>query len=118
MRYQENQKAGMKNGKHSLLLPCLLCGAKLEKRIDKNRKPYFVCNPCGIQLFVRRQQGIDLLEQLIGSGPQKKGPHRSGVPSRAPDLLQEINGAKTQINLLKKEVHHLSRELKELASSR
>src|SRR6266699_1964003 len=46
-------------------LPCLLCGNKLEKRTDKNGKPYFVCDPCGIQLFVRRKQGIELLEEVF-----------------------------------------------------
>ena len=42
-------------------LPCVLCGGKLEKRVDKNSKPYFVCDFCGIQLFVRRKQGMELL---------------------------------------------------------
>ena len=45
-------------------LPCFLCGAKLEKRTDKNSKPYFVCNPCGIQLFVRRKHGISFSGEI------------------------------------------------------
>ena len=46
-------------------LPCFLGGEKLEKRTDKNGKPYFVCNNCGIQLFVRKAHGIELLEKLL-----------------------------------------------------
>lgn len=46
-------------------LPCFLCTTKLEKRIDKNGKPYFVCNPCGIQLFVRREHGINVSDWIV-----------------------------------------------------
>jgi DNA-directed RNA polymerase subunit RPC12/RpoP len=47
------------------ILPCVLCGKALAQRTDKNRKPYFVCDPCGMQVFVRRAQGIGNLERLI-----------------------------------------------------
>jgi DNA-directed RNA polymerase subunit RPC12/RpoP len=46
-------------------IPCFLCGRQLEKRIDKNRKPYFVCDPCGTQVFVRGKKGRELLEELF-----------------------------------------------------
>jgi hypothetical protein len=46
-------------------LPCFLCGDKLEKRSDKHSKPYFVCNGCGIQLFVRKKHGIERLDKLL-----------------------------------------------------
>jgi len=58
-------------------LPCILCGRKLEKRTSrKNGKPYFVCDPCGIQLFIRRQQGIEKLEQVF------KNIERAEIPFR------------------------------------
>ncbi len=44
---------------------CILCSGSLEKRTDKNGKPYFVCDPCGTQFFVRRAEGIRNLEALI-----------------------------------------------------
>jgi len=47
------------------VIPCILCGKDLEQRTDKNRKPYFVCDPCGTQFFVRRKQGIEKLEELV-----------------------------------------------------
>ena len=79
--------------------PCFLCGAKLDKRTDKNRKPYFVCNPCGIQLFVRRQYGIDLLQKLLRVSETNELPFRQRAEelARIQALLTEINGTKAQI---------------------
>ena len=80
-------------------LPCFLCGAKLGKRTDKNRKPYFVCNPCGIQLFIRRQHGIELLEKLLRNAEKHELPfrQRSEELAKLQALLTEINGTKIQI---------------------
>ena len=46
-------------------IPCTTCGSPLKKRRDKHGKPYFVCEPCGVQLFIRRKQGIENLAELI-----------------------------------------------------
>jgi DNA-directed RNA polymerase subunit RPC12/RpoP len=46
-------------------IPCFLCGRQLEKRTDKNGKPYFVCDPCGMQVFVRGKKGRELLDELF-----------------------------------------------------
>jgi DNA-directed RNA polymerase subunit RPC12/RpoP len=48
-------------------LPCVLCGKELDKRIDKNRKPYFICDSCGVQIFIRGKRGIKRLERLLCS---------------------------------------------------
>ena len=118
-------------------LPCFLCGAKLEKRTDKNRKPYFVCNPCGIQLFVRRQFGIELLDKLLRNAAKNEIPFRQRAEQvyQIQALLTEISGIKQQIdrlesqkgfffpdkdkvracNLLKTKLHNLFRELEQLA---
>jgi len=75
-------------------LPCFLCGAKLEKRTDKNRKPYFVCNPCGIQLFVRRQHGMGLLDKLLRDSEKNEIPfkQRAAQVYQIQALLTEITG--------------------------
>ena len=80
-------------------LPCFLCGAKLEKRTDKNHKPYFVCNPCGIQLFIRREHGIGLLDKLLRASEKNELPfkQRAEELARIQALLTEINGTKAQI---------------------
>jgi len=46
-------------------LPCFLCGEELAIRTDKNSKRYFICNACGLQAFVRKQDGIKRLEKLV-----------------------------------------------------
>ncbi len=46
-------------------LACVLCNMALDKRIDKNGKPYFICDLCGTQFFVCRQEGISRLEALM-----------------------------------------------------
>ena len=33
--------------------PCPLCGAGLPILASKRKKPYFTCNACGVQVFVR-----------------------------------------------------------------
>jgi hypothetical protein len=37
----------------------------LKLKVAKNLKPYFVCNDCGIQIFIRGKQGIKLLAVFI-----------------------------------------------------
>jgi predicted RNA-binding Zn-ribbon protein involved in translation (DUF1610 family) len=48
--------------------PCPLCGAALQVRFSKNKKPYCICNDCGIQLFVRGKVGISRLRELVRQG--------------------------------------------------
>jgi len=49
------------------LIPCFLCGNGLEVRTSKRRKPYFICDPCGVQVFIRRESGISRLNKLLQS---------------------------------------------------
>jgi DNA-directed RNA polymerase subunit RPC12/RpoP len=48
--------------------PCPVCGAALAIRSSKNKKPYCICNDCGIQLFVRGKVGITRLHKLVREG--------------------------------------------------
>jgi hypothetical protein len=50
-------------------MPCVLCASSLDQRTDKNKKPYFVCDFCGTQFFVRGRVGI---EKLKGFQPKAK----------------------------------------------
>ena len=50
------------------LFPCPLCGAGLPILISKTKKPYCICNSCGIQLFVRGKLGISRLRKLARDG--------------------------------------------------
>ncbi|PYV68647.1 MAG: hypothetical protein DMG97_24140 [Acidobacteria bacterium] len=53
------------------LFPCPVCGQGLEIRETKKDKPYLVCDPCGMQLFVRNETGISRLERLVCSAEQR-----------------------------------------------
>jgi hypothetical protein len=57
------------NGKK--MFPCPVCMDPREVRITKKRKPYIICDPCGIQLFVRGPAGIAALNRLCERGEIK-----------------------------------------------
>jgi DNA-directed RNA polymerase subunit RPC12/RpoP len=84
------------------ILPCFLCGKELDQRTDKNRHPYFVCDPCGMQIFVRRRQGIENLAQLIAALQAHDFPFRQHAL-----VLHEIQAVLTEIRGLKKELKAL-----------
>jgi len=89
-----------------VLLVCFLCGTKLPKRTDKNKKPYFVCDGCGIQLFIRKKQGMNRLERLFSAFKQNAIPfEKSGQRiSEIQAMLDEIDGTKSQIKTLDDEI--------------
>jgi predicted RNA-binding Zn-ribbon protein involved in translation (DUF1610 family) len=45
--------------------PCPLCAARLEVRTSKKQKPYLVCDPCGVQMFVRNPSGVQKFTALV-----------------------------------------------------
>jgi hypothetical protein len=81
-------------------LPCHLCGSKLEKRIDKNKKPYFLCEPCGMQVFIRRKRGMDLLEEAFRNSEKAEIPFRAHAQDlyEIQALLKEIAGVKAELD--------------------
>jgi chaperonin cofactor prefoldin len=87
-------------------LPCILCGNKLQKRADKHNKPYFVCDPCGIQFFVRGKQGIERLNKLTSALERHAilFQHAADRIFEVQALLSEIDGTKQQINKLDDEI--------------
>jgi chaperonin cofactor prefoldin len=84
------------------VLPCILCGEKLDQRTDKNGKFYFICNPCGTQFFIRRTQGKEKLKELIHELEKQSLPIRQRAQTlyeiRA--ILSEIDGLKSEIQKL------------------
>lgn len=87
-------------------LPCLLCGEPLPVRIAKTKKPFFVCNDCGIQIFVRRPAGIGrlhrLLKQNFEHGELLRSCHQSVAEIQS--KLIEIGAIKSEINKLDKRI--------------
>jgi DNA-directed RNA polymerase subunit RPC12/RpoP len=87
-------------------LPCFLCGQNLDKRITKKEKPYFVCDPCGVQLFVRGKQGMERLERFLHASEQKAITleHAAQRVFEVQALLTEIDGTKAQIKKMDDEI--------------
>jgi DNA-directed RNA polymerase subunit RPC12/RpoP len=88
-------------------IPCLLCSQELGQRKDKNNKPYFICDPCGMQIFVRGRQGIENLAQLIATLRKHDFPFREHAR-----VLYEVQAILTEIRGIKKEIKKLDSVLK------
>jgi DNA-directed RNA polymerase subunit RPC12/RpoP len=80
-------------------IPCFLCVQELTQRTDKNRKPYFICDPCGVQIFIRGRQGIKNLSQLIAALKERDFPFREHAHT-----LYEIQAVLTEIRGVEKEI--------------
>jgi DNA-directed RNA polymerase subunit RPC12/RpoP len=48
--------------------PCLVCASPLLVKQTEKAKPYLVCDPCGIQVFVRGPGGIAAFNRLVERG--------------------------------------------------
>jgi hypothetical protein len=83
-------------------IPCFLCGKPVFLRLDKHGKPYFVCDPCGIQCFVRRRQGIEQLASLLDKLKKKKLAFEKASEEvfELQARLAEIDGLKAEIKKL------------------
>ncbi len=57
--------APLLEGHTTLRFPCPICGEGLEVRESKKRKPYLVCDRCGVQMFVRSETGIRKFRELV-----------------------------------------------------
>jgi len=51
--------------------PCPVCAHPLEVRLTKKDKPYVMCDPCGVQLFIRGPEGIEGFKRLIEQWDRK-----------------------------------------------
>ena len=50
------------------LFPCPVCLRPLDVRTSKTKKPYVICSPCGVQMFIRERAGIEAFEALVEEG--------------------------------------------------
>ena len=87
-------------------IPCPLCGDGLPVRTDKHLKKYFVCNSCGIQLFIRGSRGIERLEEFFRTARRHALPFEEVAKKlhEIQALLNEIDGTKNQITKLNDEI--------------
>ncbi len=53
-------------------LSCPACGEPMANRPTEAGKPHYICEPCGTQLFIRREAGIERLRERA-ENRKKKG---------------------------------------------
>jgi hypothetical protein len=74
--------------------PCPLCGEGLPILLSKRNKPYFTCNRCGVQTFVRGKTGISRLHEMAVAGILVSG--RKEGASYGIRLYNRLEGLKLQ----------------------
>jgi DNA-directed RNA polymerase subunit RPC12/RpoP len=84
-------------------IPCFLCSQELRLRRDKHEKPYFICDSCGMQIFVRGRRGIENLAQLIKTLRERDFPFREHAR-----VLHEIQAVLTEIRGVEKEIEKIN----------
>ncbi len=80
--------------------PCPLCGAHLDLRESRAKKPYCICNPCGVQIFFRGKDGISRLRRLLDEHTRILG----SVPAVATPAIAAFNRLE-QLRAQKNELH-------------
>lgn len=59
------------NSYTNLTIPCFLCGKPSKVKKTKTNKPYFICDDCGLQSFIRYKAGIRKFRRLLLSLAEK-----------------------------------------------
>ncbi len=84
--------------------PCPTCGRFCKVGLSKKEKPYYVCDLCGVQVFIRAEDGMKRL---------------SGFKDA--NLLKDLNGKNalktTELIRVKERIELIDTELKDLEKS-
>jgi DNA-directed RNA polymerase subunit RPC12/RpoP len=62
---------------------CFLCAENLDQRTSDKGKPYFVCDACGVQIFIRKKQGIERLQNFVSQVQAEQVPTREELKKGA-----------------------------------
>ena len=93
--------------------PCPICGEIRDMRASKKDKPYLVCDPCGVQIFIRGKSGISRLIELKNNSELWDKIHSSTI-------LDSCNLLKLsrRIDLIQAEIEKLDEEIPLFGSKR
>jgi hypothetical protein len=102
------------------ILPCFLCGKELDLRTDKNKKKYAICDPCGMQVFIRRAQGIENLDRLVRELKRHAIPLRIHAQTlfQIRAILEELCGVESELQKLEDSISIFSKTSKEKNAAR
>jgi len=62
------QRPGGATASATKWFPCPVCLQPLDVRMSKRDKPYVICSPCGVQMFIRERAGIAAFRKLVDQG--------------------------------------------------
>ncbi len=96
--------------------PCPTCGELKSIENSKKNKPYYHCDDCGVQVFIRGKQGIRRLEEISETNLLERFEKRGG-PSEKLELIQieaDLCFLESQIEKLENKLFKSSREKRSL----
>lgn len=71
-------------------IPCFLCGKEIEVKNTIKGKPYFICDGCGLQVFIRRAKGEERLREWLEDKGEVIKKKSGGVILRLITQLEEV----------------------------
>jgi DNA-directed RNA polymerase subunit M/transcription elongation factor TFIIS len=71
-------------------MPCPLCGVQLDIRESVKSKPYVVCDPCGMQMFIRKETGINALKRILASEFPPSNPTEDKLREKVQSLETQL----------------------------
>jgi hypothetical protein len=116
--------------------PCFLCGAGLLIKRSKRNKPYWTCNDCGMQTFIRGKEGIARLQRMANAGilistKDKSAGHAINLLNRLDQLklqkreleqklglIFKDSNVENAIEIVDSEIESVQSELAKIASSK
>jgi DNA-directed RNA polymerase subunit RPC12/RpoP len=83
--------------------PCPTCGELREVKSSIKKKPYFFCDSCGVQVFIRGKTGINRLIEI-----QNNSTLRNRIETLGGFESSRLLQLKTQIFLIASEISRIS----------
>jgi hypothetical protein len=91
----------------TFFFPCPICSTLLDVRLSKKGRPYLTCDECGMQLFVRTDEGVRRFEKLVRTedgrpasevvtyraAPPSTPKRRRGRPRKNPAVAEAVERA-------------------------
>ena len=79
---------------------CFLCNDPLEQRTSEKAKPYFVCDRCGVQIFVRKKDGIEKLLRLVSNSFEAQEESPSSQHRDRNRIVEQIHQTEKELDQL------------------
>lgn len=84
-------------------IKCFLCKYPVTIKIAKDSRPYWICNMCGIQVFIRGRKAIGLLNRFLEGTEDKEVTMEKVEPQVFPAEEQKVKESEIETDLLVKE---------------